>query len=201
MELILISDSKLKIMLSKSDMQNYSITNECMSYENTDTRKMFGKLLDEANAKVGFDSKSGKVFIQVYPSKNGGCEVYITTERAENAQAKKKTNTPRKKKEYCFYRFDCLNEIIELCKVLKESEYDLESFVCVEQEGRNEKYYLVLQEEVFSNPQISKKKCINKSDLANEYGKRIERKEMMQYIKEHTKNVVSSDAVGILCKL
>ena len=34
MELILISESKLKIMLTAGDMEDYCISNEYMSYEN-----------------------------------------------------------------------------------------------------------------------------------------------------------------------
>ena len=182
-------------------MQDYSITNECMSYESADTRQMFGRLLDEARERVGFDSCAGRLFIQVYPSKCGGCEVYVTTDSSSDAPRKneKRPTAPKKKREYCFYSFDTLEKTIELCRALKQSGYSFESFLYANQEGKGE-YYLCLQEEIYSNQAI-RKKCINKSDLASEYGKRVERKGMMHYIKEHTKNIVSDDAVGVLCRL
>ena len=78
MELILISDKKLKVMLSASDMQKYELDNDTIDYDNTETRRAFWQILDEAKHKTGFDAASEKVFIQVYPSRGGGCEMYVT---------------------------------------------------------------------------------------------------------------------------
>ena len=78
MELILISNTKLKVMLSASDMQKYELDNNSIDYDNTETRKAFWQILDEAKHKTGFDAASDKVFIQVYPSRGGGCEMYVT---------------------------------------------------------------------------------------------------------------------------
>ena len=39
MELIKISDTKLKIMLSAEDMARYAIASESLNYENTETRR------------------------------------------------------------------------------------------------------------------------------------------------------------------
>ena len=78
MELILISDSKLKIMLTRDDLRLYSIDCDTLDYENTETRRAFWSILDEAKHRTGFDAASEKVFVQVYPSKAGGCEMYVT---------------------------------------------------------------------------------------------------------------------------
>ncbi|MEE0968457.1 MAG: adaptor protein MecA [Clostridia bacterium] len=78
MELIVISDSKLKIMLTGEDMRQYSIDCSTLDYENTQTRRAFWSILDEAKHRTGFDAASEKVFVQVYPSKGGGCEMYVT---------------------------------------------------------------------------------------------------------------------------
>lgn len=78
MELIMISDSKLKIMLTNEDMKAYAIDCSTLDYENTETRRAFWSILDEAKHRTGFDAASEKVFVQVYPSKEGGCEMYIT---------------------------------------------------------------------------------------------------------------------------
>ena len=77
MELIMISSSKLKIMLSEDDMQKYSLDAD-IDYADSKTRKAFRSILEEAKQKTGFDAGSEKIFIQLYPSKKGGCEVYIT---------------------------------------------------------------------------------------------------------------------------
>ncbi len=78
MELIVISESKLKIMLTSEDLLEYSLDCNSLNYENTETRRAFWSILDEAKHRTGFDAASEKVFVQVYPSKKGGCEMYVT---------------------------------------------------------------------------------------------------------------------------
>ena len=78
MELIVISESKLKIMLTSEDLMEYSLDCNSLDYENTETRRAFWSILDEAKHRTGFDAASEKVFVQVYPSKKGGCEMYVT---------------------------------------------------------------------------------------------------------------------------
>ncbi len=210
MELILISESKLKIMLTADDMEDYEISNELMTYACKDTRKMFGKILEEARAKTGFDCTSGKLFIQVYPSKNGGCEVYVTSDMEESAKeqpkaekkTKEKSTQPKLKKEYCVFVFGIISDVVASCDILKKSGYQNESALYFEKIGENiSKYYLVLQEEVPQYQQNRRKKAPTKCDLANEYGKRLENKESIFYIKEHAKCIVCKNAVEIMSKL
>ena len=78
MELIKISDSKLKIALTPTDMEKYSLDIQTMDYDKTQTRSAFWQLLDEAKHKTGFDAASEKIFVQIYSSAGGGCEMYVT---------------------------------------------------------------------------------------------------------------------------
>ena len=77
MELIVISSNKLKIMLSADDMNKYALGAD-IDYADSKTRQAFRSILEEAREKTGFDAESEKIYIQLYPSKKGGCEVYIT---------------------------------------------------------------------------------------------------------------------------
>ena len=74
MELILISNSKLKIMLSAEDMKRYNI--ECDG--ETALRRGFKPVLDMARRDCGFESEGGRLLVQVFPSRGGGCEMFIT---------------------------------------------------------------------------------------------------------------------------
>lgn len=78
MDLILISESKLKVTLSAADMKLLSLSCDDIDYDNTETRRAFWNILDEAKHKTGFDAATHRVFIQVYASKGGGCELYVT---------------------------------------------------------------------------------------------------------------------------
>lgn len=78
MELIRINENKLKIMLSEGDMKQYAIDCASLDYDNTETRRAFWSILDEAKHQTGFDAASQRVFVQLYPSKEGGCEMFVT---------------------------------------------------------------------------------------------------------------------------
>lgn len=78
MELIRIRDDRLKIMLTESDMDKYSLSCESLDYDNAETRHALWSILGEAKRKTGFDAASSRVLVQVYTSKCGGCEMYVT---------------------------------------------------------------------------------------------------------------------------
>ena len=77
MELILISNTKLKIMLDESDMKKYHIENEsdCAEFS---TRKAIRSLLECAKDRIGFNTDGEEIFVQLYTSKQGGCELFVT---------------------------------------------------------------------------------------------------------------------------
>lgn len=77
MELILISNTKLKIMLNEDDMRQYKIGNEADCAE-ADTRRAIRSLLERAKEQVGFNTDGEEIFVQLYTSKKGGCELFVT---------------------------------------------------------------------------------------------------------------------------
>ena len=85
MELILISNTKLKIMLDESDMKKYNISSEC-DCAGGSTRKAIRSLLECAKDKVGFNTDGEEIFVQLYASKRGGCELFVT--KCKEPQAK-----------------------------------------------------------------------------------------------------------------
>ena len=77
MELILISNTKLKIMLSESDMIKYNIGRES-DCARSSTRRAIRSLLDRAKDQIGFNTEGEEIFVQLYTSKSGGCELFVT---------------------------------------------------------------------------------------------------------------------------
>lgn len=122
MELILISDSKLKIMLTRDDMQQYALNCDTIDYDNTETRRAFWNILDEAKHQTGFDAASERVFVQLYPSKEGGCEMYVTKlgfASAANSRALPPGGASRRgvlRSRICAYRFDTLDDLLAVCR-------------------------------------------------------------------------------------
>lgn len=124
MELILISDSKLKIMLTRDDMQQYAIDCDTVDYDNTETRRVLWSILDEAKHRTGFDAAAERVFIQLYPSKEGGCEMYVTKLGFDESRASRALlpGGPSKRgvlrSRIGAYRFAALDDLLTVCRRL-----------------------------------------------------------------------------------
>lgn len=84
MELILISNTKLKIMLDESDMRKYHIGNES-DCADSGTRKAIRSLLERARDQIGFNTEGEEIFVQLYTSKRGGCELFVTKSQISEA--------------------------------------------------------------------------------------------------------------------
>ena len=141
MELIKISDTKLKIMLTPEDMAHYAIASEALNYENTETRRAVWQILDEAKHRTGFDAASDRVLIQAYPSRAGGCELYITKIPGSIAVPERKSDTQGRVR---MYAVSSLSDLIALCHALSSADFSGESEVyAVPDEG----YYLALRED------------------------------------------------------
>ena len=78
MELIVISESKLKIMLSAPDMAHYELESSRMDCADAHTRAAFRHIFDDARAEIGFDTEGERLFVQLYASREGGCEIFVT---------------------------------------------------------------------------------------------------------------------------
>ena len=78
MELIVINESKIKIMLSKPDMLHYQLEANKMNQTDEHTRAVFRHIFDDARAEIGFDTTGKRLFIQMFTSREGGCEIFVT---------------------------------------------------------------------------------------------------------------------------
>lgn len=78
MELIRISESKLKVMLTSEDMRQYELNAADLDCEDSETRQAFRCILEKAKNQTGFDTHNYRIFIQAYPCRGGGCELYVT---------------------------------------------------------------------------------------------------------------------------
>ena len=78
MELIVINQNKLKIMLSAPDMARYELESTRMDCADAHTRAAFRHIFDDARNEIGFDTQGERLFVQLYASKEGGCEIFVT---------------------------------------------------------------------------------------------------------------------------
>ncbi len=77
MEFLVVTESKLKIMLTKAEMCEYGIDGAEKDVISTHIRVGLRRLLSKAKEQCGFDVGAEKVLVQFYPSKDGA-EVFVT---------------------------------------------------------------------------------------------------------------------------
>ena len=78
MELLVISESKLKIMLTAPDMIKYDLTAPQTESLSVHDREALRHLFRDAKAEIGFDTEGARLFVQLYSSREGGCEIFVT---------------------------------------------------------------------------------------------------------------------------
>lgn len=162
MELILISDSKLKVMLTEDDMKQYEINCDMIDFGSgtpVETRRAFWKILDEAKMKTGFDASGDRVFVQVYPSKSGGCEMFVTKlgifiEKNRDSKIEtpagyiknEKIKTRNEVNKKAVFMFDNIDNLLMACLRLSENGYIGKSslYSAENTDSRGGKYYIVL---------------------------------------------------------
>ncbi len=174
MELLRISDKKLKVSLSDSDMEKYRLDCESLDYDTTETRSAFWQILDEAKHQIGFDACGGKLFVQVYPSRGGGCEMYITLVAGETDE-----DHPRSEWRESVYRFSSLALLQAVLRQLQAVGYHEKSslyFLC----GA---YYLFIFERAEGN--LISPRSLGEYGFIEEYGTRLFGGLRHLYVREH----------------
>lgn len=72
-----LDDRTIKIILSTSDMKDFKISYDEMDYNNPAARKAIIRLLKLASEQTSTNLSQNKLFIEAFPSKGGGCVLYI----------------------------------------------------------------------------------------------------------------------------
>lgn len=196
MELLLISENKIKISLTKEDLDGYSITADGIDYDNTETRRVFWTLLDEAKRQTGFDAAKNRIFIQIYPGKDGGCELYVSkikhSEREDGIQLNVLKGILEKGKREkragpSVYRFDDVSGLLLACRRLRALGY-----------GKGASAYSEEKRQFYLSFDASE----NDFSFIGEYGEaQNDAYSVLLYINEHCKCICDGDAVERLGNL
>ena len=76
MDILKIGDNSLKIMLTADDLITYSIDYDILNTKTEYSIKILKEILRDAGSKCGFTADSSKLFVQLYASSKGECEIF-----------------------------------------------------------------------------------------------------------------------------
>lgn len=93
MEMIQIGRGRLKVMMSKPDMCEYELDCDKMDSSDFHTRYALKRILKKAKEQCGFVAQSERMLVQIFPSKNGGCEIFVTVLGIDSPKEKHKEET------------------------------------------------------------------------------------------------------------
>lgn len=200
MELIRISDNKLKIMLTPVDMRQFELNTDNFYDDGEQMHRSFRLLLDEVKRQSGFEADDHRISVQYFPSREGGCEMFISNLSGEREHASCAL-TPalgmqpatRTRGSFCrsfAYRFEGLDELLSVCRRLLPMDYISASSAWRDNVGR---YYLFISTfaaSPFATPE--------ELYFVVEYGSVENAAQLRLYLSEHGAVVCAEDAVGTL---
>lgn len=194
MEVLKISEGKLKIMLTKSDMQKFGLNCADIDYNDQKTKKSFFEILDLVKSTHGFDTEGDKVLIQFYPSKDGGCELFVTKlglipPASEKSLSRSDKVTMLSTKREVF-RFERREDLALAAKLIIQDGQRKYSEVFFERERGI--YYLEIMERVSASGGMSP------FDRVLEFGERMDAS-LFPYITEHCEKLTAGSGIEDFC--
>ncbi len=191
MDFTYINSRNLKISLTKEDLLKNRLDTEKLDYSNTKTKRFIWELLDIAYSKTGFDAGAEKIHIKLFPSADGGCELFVTKDEH-------KCTLPDHSYGVICTVDDCEN-LYMLCARLKSCGYRGKSSLY-----SAENLFILICTNIPRLPsytQVPKDCAAVNSDLLAEYGKVCTLNDItMAYVTEHYKLICADNAVQKITK-
>ncbi len=189
MDFILINNRNIKVSLSKDELELFGLCAQSLEWQDFRTRLLMGKILDIAHERFGFERNDSKLSVSVFPSADGGCELFVTKKRAEP-----KATYDKKHGVICFA--NGAEELFCICEKLKEANFSGASSLYLGEKGElvmiceNKKAFPSYMKE----SDIKKKNC----DLSflSEHGRTYDATEdAIAYVGEHMTLLVQNEAM------
>lgn len=197
MELIVIDENKLKIMLTEPDMQHYDLHDRGNGHADADTRRAFRHIFEDAREQIGFDTSGERLLVQLYSSRGGGCEIFVTKlgdelpEELASIFAEKPSrlmdeSAEKEEVHMCIaYRFDELSALLAVCRrtQVHHASEPFHSEVYIEERPGGDVWYLFMDAS-HALPYLS------------EYGREMEDVTALRlYLSEHGRTICADRAV------
>jgi negative regulator of genetic competence, sporulation and motility len=198
MEMIMVSDRKLKVMLSGADLRDFGLNTEELDYTNTETKRMLWELLHRAKKSVGFNTEGHRVLVQLFPCRHGGCEIFITKSEESAIRDDCEPQLHYKPSHYDLhtdgrdeaFRFESLEHLLAVCHRLLEIGFVGKSEAY---SGDDHLYYLLLK-----GINRSEYLLLDEFSFIEEYGTPASAEAVGHFLGEHGHTLCEEDAIRIL---
>lgn len=152
------------------------------------------RIVREAEERYGCSHLDGRLYVQMYEMKDGGCELFLTrlSERRREVATLSETNSIMAADYYrCIYHdecavyvFDDLEKLLQCCKMIDGAGYKGQSESYADR-GRGE-YYLILERKSAYPAEMMGRECSSS---------------VITYIREHCKQIFGERAAALLGQL
>ena len=146
MDFLVVSDSKLKIMMNREDMKEYDIDGDNIDYDDPKIKRSFWRILDAAREKCGFEASGDKVLIQFYPAKDGS-EIFVTKLGLISSVAEKTIAKSNKvamlSSRRAIYKFQSFSSLTAAVRIIDADEFERRPRAYFDERGF---YYIIAEQ-------------------------------------------------------
>ncbi|MBR2370679.1 MAG: adaptor protein MecA [Clostridia bacterium] len=193
MELIKISETHIKIMLTPEEVERYRLLEQVEGDKETDKisregrQIIFRHIMEDASLICGSSLPCDNAFVQVFTSKTGGCELFITQSEAKGGATSHQHGSGILK---VAFRFEKIGYLIEACRRIRRQETGvLSSEAWKDERGC---YYLIIVMEASGTGKLV---------YITECGDRESIDRVSLYLSEHGSMICEEGAVEMLAEL
>ncbi len=191
MELIMISDTRLKVVLTRADMESYRLDFDGDAYDNARTRRAMMRLFDEVKRRVGFDISEDRILVQIWQGGDGGCELYVSKMETKSTSSRRASRVTACDYETQIYKFAAFRDLLSVCRILVRRGYRKPSEVLFSDSGA---WYLLLDGVEMTHP-------LDTLSFIGEYAEKQGTALPPHVLREHAKVVAAGDAIRRLATL
>lgn len=186
MEIINISESKIKVMLTQEDLEEFGLDAQTLDYRDGETKELFHALLSHIKEAVGFHTDGYRVLVRLFPSRDGGCELFLTRLDAFSSDFEE-CDVDESEPKLEVFGFDTMESLLTVCHRLRTVGYCRASSAYISDDHR---FYLFLEQ-----GKKEKSARISPHAFLLEYGKAESAEGLRGFLLEHGRTICERDAV------
>ena len=191
MEIVKINEKSIKISLSSDEVKEYDL-GEGKELDAEEMKRIFSSLLLKAKKEVGFTYAKENIVAEIFSSKDGGCEIFVSCLLDEVKMYKDKReelSSLKTKAQGQIYSFENIESLIVVLDALKNIDLSLRTSVYYNK--NNGKYFLILENVLRKNLKYA---------FILEFAKHL-KSPLLQYVTEYFSPICINNAHEVLPRL